>query len=77
VKLRKRTRLKAQITALTAGLFLLLMGLIRANPQLEAEATDEAAIKPDYESFFAPSVRGPAAQDAPQQQETHTRTRAS
>jgi hypothetical protein len=53
------------------------MGLIRANPHLHAEATDEPAIKPDYESFFAPSGREPAAQDTPQRQETHTRTRAS
>ena len=35
MKLRKQTGVKALITALTTGLFLLFLGLIRHSPQVE------------------------------------------
>jgi hypothetical protein len=79
VKLRKQTRLKALVTALTTGLFLLFLGLVRAQPQIEAEANVTPPSTPDYERIFAPSVNGSAAETpAPQPSERpHTRTRAS
>jgi hypothetical protein len=81
MKLRKQTRLKALITALTTGLFLLFLGLIRANPQIEAEADPAPQPQPslDYERFFAPSsstARSDAATPVPVER-PHTRTRGS
>ena len=79
MKLRKQTRLKALITALTTGLFLLFLGLIRANPQIEAEANVPPAATPDYDSFFAPSSSTSGSQTPSQRpaEQPHTRTRAS
>ena len=79
MKLRKQTRLKALITALTTGLFLLFLGLIRANPQIEAEPNVAPAATPDYERFFAPSsstTRSETPEQRPAEQ-PHTRTRGS
>jgi hypothetical protein len=75
VKLRKQTRLKALITALTTGLFLLFLGLVRANPQIEAEANVQPVAAPDYERFFAPAGNAPRSETPTEQ--PHTRTRAS
>jgi hypothetical protein len=81
MKLRKQTRLKALITALTTGLFLLFLGLIRADPKIEAEAdaAPQPQAAPDYDRFFAPSSNtsrdatpSPTAAGRP-----HTRTRGS
>ena len=81
MKLRKQSRVKATIAALAAGLFLLFLGLIKSNPQINAEATAPDAPQPDYERFFAPG----ASRETPNQAlsetssagQPHTRTRAS
>ena len=39
MKLRKQSRVKATIAALATGLLLVFLGLIKANPQVKAEAT--------------------------------------
>ncbi len=80
MKLRKQTGLKALITALTTGLFLLFLGLARAQPQIEAEANvTPPAATPDYERFFAPasSTRGSQTPEQRPAEQPHTRTRAS
>ena len=78
MKLRKQTRLKALITVLTTGLFLLFLGLVRANPQIESESGVLPEAGPDYERFFAPSSSAQGASDSPvREQQPHTRTRAS
>ena len=81
MKLRKQTRLKALITALSTGLFLLFLGLIRANPQIEADAGAAAQPQPtpDYDRIFAPPS-GSALSATPTADATprpHTRTRGS
>jgi hypothetical protein len=78
MKLRKQTRLKALITALTTGLFLLFLGLIRAQPQISAEANPVATPAPNYDSFFGASGGRPApAEPTASTQRPHTRTHAS
>jgi hypothetical protein len=79
LKLRKQTRLKALITVLTTGLFLLFLGLIRADPQIEAEAdaTPQPQAAPDYDRFFAPSDNTSRSETPAPAERPHTRTRGS
>jgi hypothetical protein len=63
MKLHKQTRLKALITALTTGLFVLFLGLIRAQPQISAEASPVVASTLDYGSFFVSAGGGGAQTD--------------
>jgi hypothetical protein len=80
MKLRKQTRLKVLITALSTGLFLLFLGLVHAHPQIEAEAgaVPQPEPTPDYDRIFAPPAGAasatPAVVATPR---PHTRTRGS
>jgi hypothetical protein len=75
MKLHKQTKLKAAIAAAVAGLFLALLGLVRSEPALQAEAEAPATSTPDYGNFFAPNRD--ATPSPPVERPVHTRTRAS
>ena len=86
MKIRKNTGPKAIILAITAGLFLGLLSLIRANPQIGVEATADTPQQsaPDYGQVFQSSFQpqpddsesgSPEAESSTLR--THTRTRGS
>ena len=75
MKLRKQAAAKAFIVAATAGLFLGFLGLIRAEPRLNAESAAPEATPVDYERFFAPSQ--PRAGETSEALPPRTRTRGS
>ncbi len=79
MKLRKQASAKAFIVAITVGLFLGFLGLIRSEPRTGAESADPEATPVDYERFFAPSQpRDGDASEAPVPTvRPHTRTRGS
>ena len=74
MKLRKQTGLKAALVAVTGGLFLAFLGLIRSDPGISAEPSDPGPTPPPtpsvdpYRRFFAPdgTNRGGSVQPAPQ-----------
>ncbi|HWC28493.1 MAG TPA: hypothetical protein VG845_00275 [Dehalococcoidia bacterium] len=76
MKLRRQTRLKALITALTTGLFVLFLALIRTHPQISAEANAVSSPAPDYGSFFSGGSSA-APEPTASAQRPHTRTHAS
>ena len=83
MKLRKNTGPKALVLASTAGLFLGLLSLIRANPQLGVDAAPDATTEsvPDYEQVFRSGFEQPVASNEGDASSTaptvHTRTRGS
>ncbi len=76
MRLRRHTGTKALFVAAMSGLFLLLVGVIRLNPQIGEAALAE---RPDYERFFSPQQadRLPSDPAPAGQVRTHSRTRAS
>lgn len=76
MKLHKQTKLKAAITTLIAALMLGFMGLVRADPAVDADAEAPVAPTPDYGRVFVPSSN--ATPQAPvSSPPVHTRSRAS
>jgi len=76
VRLRKQAPAKAAIVALTAGLFMVVFQLVRADPRIPATAAAPPSA-PDFDRFFAPDPSSPPPTPIPDQRRPHTRTRAS
>jgi hypothetical protein len=76
MKLHKQTRLKVALTAAIAGLMVAFLGLIRADPGVDAEAQTPASPTPDYGQFFAPNRTASPAVPG-ERPPAHTRSRSS
>ena len=79
MKLRKQPGAKFVVVASTLALLGAFFALVRADPQISAEAFGEPApAAGSYKDFFFPSgTPAPSTEPSVPQQRPHTRTRAS
>lgn len=73
MKLKRQTSAKGVIVAVTAGLLIGFLALIRSEPRIKAAPEPEGATV-DYQRFFSPAGGGNAPTEPVR---VHTRTRAS
>lgn len=77
MKLRKQPGAKLAVVAATLSLLGGFFALVRANPQIQAQAPAEPET-PGYKDFFFPAgIPAPDNQPVAPQPRPHTRTRAS